>query len=68
MLFMKSRFDKLVKNLSDKDFKYLSEVFNGEKLELVKKSILIVILMSILPVLKNLKKVNCLILTIFLVH
>ena len=37
MLFMKSSLDKLVKNLSDKDFKYLSEVFNGEKLELVKK-------------------------------
>ena len=25
MLFMNSSFDKLVKNLSDKDFKYLSE-------------------------------------------
>ena len=37
MLFMKSSLEKLVKNLSDKDFKYLSEVFNGEKLELVKK-------------------------------
>ena len=41
MLFMKSSIDKLVKNLSDKDFKYLSEVFSGEcnsieKLELVK--------------------------------
>ena len=29
MLFMKSSLDKLVKNLSDKDFKYLSEVSNG---------------------------------------
>ena len=37
MLFMKSSLDKLAKNLSDDDFKYLSEVFNGEKLELVKK-------------------------------
>ena len=37
MLFMNSSLDKLVKNLSDKDFKYLSEVFSGEKLELVKK-------------------------------
>ena len=37
MLFMKSSIDKLVKHLSDDDFKYLSEVFNGEKLELVKK-------------------------------
>ena len=37
MLFMKSSLDKLAKNLSDDDFQYLSEVFNGEKLELVKK-------------------------------
>ena len=37
MLFMKSSLDKLVKNLGDEDFKYLSEVFSGEKLELVKK-------------------------------
>ena len=35
MLFMKSSLDKLVKNLSDDDFKYLSEVFSGEKLEMV---------------------------------
>ena len=34
---MKSSLDKLAKNLSDKDFKYLSEVFSGKKLELVKK-------------------------------
>ena len=27
----------LIKNLSDKDFKYLSEAFNGEKLKLVRK-------------------------------
>ena len=37
MLFMNSSLDKLVKNLSDKDFKYLSEVFSSEKLELVKR-------------------------------
>ena len=37
MLFMTSSLDKLAKNLSDKDFKYLSEEFSGEKLELVKK-------------------------------
>ena len=37
MLFMNSTFDKLVRNLSDSDFKYFSEVFIGEKLELVKK-------------------------------
>ena len=37
MLFMKSSLDKLVKNLGSEDFKYLSEVFSGEKLKLVKK-------------------------------
>ena len=37
MLFMNSSLDKLVKNLSDKDFKCLSEVFISEKLKLVKK-------------------------------
>ena len=36
MFFMSSSLDKLVKNLSDNDFKYLSEEFNGEKLRLVK--------------------------------
>ena len=66
MLFMKSSLDKLVKNLSDDDFKYLSEVFIGEKLELVKKRVFI--LMSILIVLENLKKLIYLILINFLVH
>ena len=37
MLFMNSSLDKLVKNLSDSDFKYLNESFIGEKLELVQK-------------------------------
>ena len=37
MLFMKSSLDKFVKKLSDDDFKYLSEEFSGQKLELVKK-------------------------------
>ena len=37
MLLMNSSLDKLVKNLSDKDFKCLSEEFSGEKLELVQK-------------------------------
>ena len=37
MLFMNSSLDKLVKNLSDSDFKCLSEVFSGEKLQLVKR-------------------------------
>ena len=35
MLFMNFVLDKLAKNLND--FKYLSEEFSGEKLELVKK-------------------------------
>ena len=37
MLFMNSSLDKLVKNLSDEDFKYLREELSGEKLESVKK-------------------------------
>ena len=37
ILFMNSSLNKLVKNLSNKDFKYLSEEFTGEKLKLVKK-------------------------------
>ena len=37
ILFMNSSLDKLVKNLSDKYFKYSRGKFSGEKLELVKK-------------------------------
>ena len=37
MLLMNSSLDKLVRNLGSEDFKYLSEVFNHEQLELVKK-------------------------------
>ena len=37
MLFMNSSLDKLVKDLSDKYFKYLSKIYSSEKLELVKK-------------------------------
>ena len=37
MLFLNSSLDKLVKNLDSEDFKYLSEVFSGEKLALAKK-------------------------------
>ena len=37
MQFMNSSLDKLVKNLNDKDFKYLSEEFSGKKLKLVKQ-------------------------------
>ena len=37
MQFMNSSLDALVKNLSDNDFKYLSEEFSGEFLKLVKQ-------------------------------
>ena len=35
--FMNSSLDALVKNLSDNDFKYLSQEFSGDLLELVKQ-------------------------------
>ena len=35
--FMNSSLDKLVKNLSDENFKYLVEEFGSEKLELLKQ-------------------------------
>ena len=35
-LFMNSSLDKLVKTISDEDFKYLSEEFGGQQLKLVK--------------------------------
>ena len=34
---MNSSLDKLVKNLSDTDFKYLSKKFSGEQLKLIKE-------------------------------
>ena len=37
ILFMNSSLDKVAGNLSSEDFKYLSEAFSSEKLELVKK-------------------------------
>ena len=37
MQFMKSSLDSLVKNLMDKDFKYLSEEYSGALLGLVKE-------------------------------
>ena len=60
---MKSSLDKLVKNLCDEDFKYLSEVFSGGELELVKKK-------GVFPYeyfnsFKNLKTVNYRILIVF---
>ena len=37
MQFMNSSLDKLVKNLSDEDFKYLVEEFGPENVELLKQ-------------------------------
>ena len=37
MQFMNSSLESLVKNFSDNDFKYLSEEFSGELLDLVKE-------------------------------
>ena len=37
MQFIKSSLDSLVRNLGDRDFKYLSEEYSGELLELVKE-------------------------------
>ena len=37
MQYMNCSLNKLVKNLNDKDFKYLSEEFSGEHLKLVKE-------------------------------
>ena len=37
MQFMNSSLDKLVKNLSDEDFKYLIKEFGSENLEILKQ-------------------------------
>ena len=37
MQFMNSSLEKLVKNLSDDDFKYLTEEFGSKNLELLKQ-------------------------------
>ena len=37
MQFMNSSLDKIVKNLSDEDFKYLVEEFSSKNLELLKQ-------------------------------
>ena len=38
MQFMNFSLDKLVKNLSDEDFKYLVEAFGSKNLELLKQT------------------------------
>ena len=37
MQFMKSSLEKLVKNLTDDDFKYLTEEFDSKNIELLKQ-------------------------------
>ena len=54
---MNSGLQKLVKNLTDDDFKYLTEEFRSKNLELLKKKMLI--LMITWTVLKDLMKKNC---------
>ena len=63
MQFMNFSLDKLVKNLSENDFKYLTEEFGSKNLELLKQR-------SAYPyeymeVLKDLMKNNCLIKNVF---
>ena len=63
MQFMNSSIDKLVKNLSDEDFKYLVEEFGSKNLELLKQK-------GDYPYeymnsLKDLMKKNCLLENIF---
>ena len=65
MQFMNSSLNKLVKSLSDKDFKYLIEEFGSENLELLSKKVLIIA--NILTVLKDLMKKNYLLENIFIV-
>ena len=56
MQFMNSSLDKLVENLSDKDFKYLIQEFGSEYLGYQNKKVLI--LKNIWTVLKGLMKKN----------
>ena len=60
---MNSSLEKLVKSLSDNDFKYLSEEFGSENLELFKQKDT----MSTWRVLKDLVKKHCLIKSVFIV-
>ena len=55
MQFMNPSYKKLVRNLSDNDFKYLTEKFESKSLELLRKML---ILMSIWTVLTDVMKKN----------
>ena len=54
--FMNSSLEKLIKNLSDNDFKYLTKEFGSKNLELLKQKD--AILMSTWAVLKDSEKKN----------
>ena len=64
MQFTNSSLDKIVKNLSDDNFKYLAEEFDSKYLKIFKKKV--IILMNISIVFKNLMKINYLLENIFL--
>ena len=64
MQFMNCSLDSLVKNLNDKDFKYLSVEYSGEQLVKEKGIYPYECMISF----KSLKKINCLIKINFLVH
>ena len=59
MQFMNSSLEKLVKNLSDNDFKYLTEEFGSKNLELLKQKDAYPY--EYIHTLKDLVKQNCLI-------
>ena len=63
MKFMNSSLKKLVKNLMDDDFKYLTEEFGSQNLELIKQKG--VYPYEYMDVLKDLMKKNCLIKNVF---
>ena len=67
MQLMNSSLDKIVKNLSDDNFKYLTEEFGSKNLELLKQTKKMLILMCTWIVLKDLVKKNCLINNVFTV-
>ena len=66
MQFMSSSLDKLVKSLSDEDFKYLVEEFGSENLELLKQKGDYPY--EYMTVLKDLMNKNCLLENISLVQ
>ena len=59
MQFMNSSLEKLLKNLSDNDFKYVTKKFSSKNLELLKQEGAYP--MNTWTVLKDLVKKNCLI-------